>query len=329
MFKNHFVFADLSTYNLETAKAFYSSIFEWEYQTEDGQYCLATIQGNEVSGLYETPQKFKDMNMPSFWMSYIHVENVAKTVSKAKALGGIIELVDKDNAIGKIALIRDPLGAGFTIYEGNQLNTRSENTANGFIWNELFVSDLAKVQPFYEGIFDWKISGIEDHRYAILDSNEKTIGHINVVSNDIKGKYEYWGVFFSVENVATIKRRVLDNGGALLYEDENIAALADTFGAFFHVVPLTKSKTVPDNNLSKKPFRWKAFLGLGLITVHIFTEWAWIWSIFFALWVFMDLKSGHTHLLEPIAKKQNPVLYWLIVIMWAFLGIYSSIYEFI
>ncbi|UJH66438.1 VOC family protein [Allomuricauda sp. SCSIO 65647] len=326
MTKNNFVFADLSTYELKTAQQFYANVFDWEYVTEDDLYHLATYQGKEISGLYETPQKFKDMNMPSFWMGYIQVENVQETVAKARAFGGIIELVDTENAIGDIALIRDPLGAGFTVYEGNQLASRYENAENALVWNELFISDLKKVQPFYEGVFSWSISPGNNHRHFILDSKEKQIGAIQEVSNELKGKYEYWGVFFAVDNVATTKQRVLQNGGSLIFEDENFTALADPFGAFFHVVPLEKNSTVTRKDRSKKSFKWKAMLGLGLILVYFITGWPWIWALFFAFWVYMDLRSGYTHLFEPVQKKQNPLLYWIVVAMWAFLGVYSVLY---
>ncbi|RNC92736.1 MAG: VOC family protein [Allomuricauda sp.] len=327
MKENHFVFADLSTYNLETAQLFYSHVFNWEFVTEDGQYYLSTNAGKEIAGLYETPKKFREMNMPSFWMSYIQVDNVEETVAKAKQLGGIVELVELDNPIGGVALIRDPLGAGFTVYDGNQLNSRFENTKNALAGNELFISDLGKIKPFYENLFLWKIVKSDTNHYTILDSRDKTIGNINVVQNEIKGKYEYWGVFFSVEDITTTKQRALDHGGSLIYEDGEITALADPFGAFFHIVPLAKDKVNLNPVQTTKPIKWKALLGLGLVLVYVITEWSWIWGIFFAFWVFMDVRSGQTHLLEPIARKQNPVLYWLVLMMWALLGIYSVYYN--
>lgn len=239
MKENHFVFADLSTYDLSTAKQFYSQVFDWEYITEDGSYHMATHGGKEIAGIYETPKKFKDMNMPSFWMSYIQVASVTDTVARARQLGGIIELVDIKNA-GAIALIRDPLGAGFTIYEGTVLDHRYEDRTNALVWNELFISNIQKIKPFYEGIFNWKISKVEGQRYDILNTQERTIGNVNVVSNDIKGTYEYWGVFLAVEDMVVAKSKVVKHGGSLIYEDDHLTALADPFGAFFHILPLEK-----------------------------------------------------------------------------------------
>ncbi len=323
---NDFVFADLSTYGMDIAQDFYSKVFGWHYGKGIGDYLIAKHNALEIAGLYETPQRFKDINMPSFWMSYIQVNDIEKTVKLAKERDGIIELVEDNKPMGKIALIRDPLGAGFTIYEGDFLNSRFENEKNALVWNELFISDFSKVKPFYESIFKWEITSAKNDRYFISNAKGEKIGAIQEVDSQIKGKYEYWGVFFAVENVSQIKKAVLNNGGTLVYEDENFTCLADPFGAFFHVVPLqknSKSKTKID---TKRPFKWKAIIGLLLIALNLMTGWYWIWTVFFLFWIVLDIQSGYTHLFEPVYKKQNPVLYWIIIGIWASLGVYSTLY---
>lgn len=234
---NHFVFADLSTFNVPIAKSFYSAVFGWEYSSSFGEYWTARFEGKDVGGLYETPKKFQDMGMPSFWMSYIRVANVAETVEKAKAQGGIIELVDADAAIGPIALVRDPQGAGFTIYQGGYLDARYSNRANSLVWNELFVSDFAPVRDFYQAVFGWSFEAAGNDRYIIQNEGE-AIGAIQVLSNEIKGTLEYWGVFFAVENRGEAIATVIKQGGMLSYEDDAFALVTDPYGAAFHLVDL-------------------------------------------------------------------------------------------
>ncbi len=236
MKENNFIYADLSTYDLTKSKNFYSKVFDWKYYNSGEDYLIAFAGKKEATGLYETPKKFQEMNMPSFWMSYIQVNNVEETVEKARDLGGIIELVDLESSIGKIALIRDPLGAGFTIYEGDMLNARTEDTPNTYVWSELFVSEVSKVKSFYEGIFpQWDIVHISGSRYAILDPEGTEISSVNEVSNQMKGMHEYWSVFFAVKDEKKVTEKVLDNGGSLLHEDELSIVFTDPFGAFFTV----------------------------------------------------------------------------------------------
>ncbi len=320
---NNFVFADLSTFDLEIARNFYSKVFGWSFLSQDDSYYLASHHKKEICGIYETPKKFREMGMPSFWMSYIRVNDLDKTVEQARQLGGIIELVDHSLPIGKIALIRDPLGAGFTIYQGNLLNSRFNNEENALVWNELFISDISRIRPFYEGIFDWKIQETENSRFLIKNSSNETIGGIQQVSNKLKGDKEYWSVFFGVKNIEETKAKVLTNGGSLVYEDGNTTILADAFGAFFHITPLQPNQKAVS---PKKPLQWKAILGLILVVISLITRWHWIWGIFFALWVISDLRSGNTHLLEPVSRSTNPLLFWIVIVLWALLGVYSVWY---
>ena len=124
--------------------------------------------------------------------------------------------------------------------------------------------------------------------------------------------------------MANTKKKVLRHEGSIIYESDQMTALADPFGAFFHIVP-SVGRGLP-KMASRQSIPWRALFGLGLILTYFFTGWSWIWAFFFAFWVAMDLSSGQTHLFEPVLKKQNPALYWVIVIIWSLLGAVSAFY---
>lgn len=233
---NDFIYADLSTYTPTETISFYEKVFGWKYYKYDTYY-TAYIGNTEVAGLYETPERFKQMRMPHFWMSYIQVNSVTETVQKAKELGGIIELESQINNGDKVALIRDPLGAGFTVYEGNQLqNIRTKNTANTLIWNELHVSEASKVIPFYQGIFNWNI--IQDHEssYKVFNLQNEHIATIQEISNAYKGTYEYWVCTFGVEDIEASKETILKQGGTVITTEENRILFSDNSNeSFFYV----------------------------------------------------------------------------------------------
>lgn len=234
----NFIYADLSTYTPTKTIAFYENVFGWTYHKFEDYY-TAYLGTTEVSGLYETPEKFKQMRMPHFWMSYIRVNSVAATVQKAKKLGGIIELESKLYANEKIALIRDPLGAGFTVYEGNQLqNIRTKNTPNTLIWNELHVSNAAKILPFYQGIFNWNIEQ-ENDCYKVLNHQNEHIASIKEIPNKYKGSYEYWACTFGVNDIQVTKKLILENGGTeIATEDHRILCTDNSNEAFFYIEAL-------------------------------------------------------------------------------------------
>lgn len=233
---NNPFFADISTYFPQKTITFYENVFGWNYYKSDNYYS-AFIKEREVSGLYETPEKFKQMRMPHFWMTYIHVGNLEITVEKARQLGGIIEMQYEMGSFGKVALIRDPQGAGFTIYEGDRLkNTRTENTKNTLIWNELQVSDIQKVIRFYQGIFQWEITQGKNETYHVVNPKGDYIADILEIQNHYKGKYEYWVCTFGVEDVITSKRLILENGGSLISEEKDRIMFTDNSNeAFFYI----------------------------------------------------------------------------------------------
>ena len=231
---NNFIFADLSTYEPEKSMGFYKEVFGWEYQ-RDGNYYTAYKNGKMVSGLYETPVKFKDMGMPHFWMSYIHVEDVDVTVSKAREMGGIVEMTE-ESAIGKVALIRDPAGAGFTVYQGSYLNNcRTSNEQNTLVWNELHVSNAAQVIPFYQAIFNWQFKRKGEYTYQIL-SGKKHIADLHEIPNSIKGKYEYWACCFGVSDQESALDLVEDWGGKVIYDMGLNTLVTDNSGEAFFIL---------------------------------------------------------------------------------------------
>ena len=229
------IFTDLSTYTPKETMGFYEFAFGWKYHEHNG-YFMAYIENRQVSGLYETPSKFKEMGMPHFWMTYIQIDDLEKTVEKALNMGGIIELVDRENPFGPFALIRDPQGAGFTVYGGSQLDSRTKNTPNTLIWTELHISNVSNIIPFYKSIFEWKFRKAEDGKYNILTSENEHVADVLELSNSEKGKYEYWVNTFGVQNLNDTHERILKKGGQLI-SDEGIRRMYSDHSkqAFFYI----------------------------------------------------------------------------------------------
>jgi len=172
--------------------------------------------------------------MPSFWMSYIKVADLDYTLQMVKETEGKIELQEDMGSFGKIALVRDPAGAGFTLYEGEQLKGRTASSPNTMIWNELFVSSFEKVKYFYLAILDWKFEKVGD-RNLIKDFENNTIGAVQEISNDVKGNLEYWAVYFGVNDLRKVKNQILRYQGYIAYEYKDELMVFDPYDAMFMV----------------------------------------------------------------------------------------------
>ncbi len=232
MKKGEFIWADLSTYNTKDSILFYKSVFGWQI-SNDNEYYLAKIKDSPVAGIFETPDYLKKINMPHFWMSYFQVESVTKTVESAKKLNAIIEVDATEFNNGNIALIRDPQGAGFTVYDGTDLHMPSFKVDGTIIKTELHVSDLTEVIPFYSKLFGWNLKEIDDN---ILAENPNSNIQIHKIPNSLKGKYEYWVTTFLVNELEKTTNLILENGGHLLNQEQKRNLMSDNSNeAFFYI----------------------------------------------------------------------------------------------
>jgi len=230
-----FIWADLSTYNTATSCQFYKDVFGWEIENVD-EYHLARQQGDSLAGIFETPAFLQKINMPHFWMSYFQVESTAKTVEITKNLNAKVEVDTTDFNNGKIALIRDPQGAGFTVYDGAELYLNRIKETPSFVQTELHVSDLQNVLPFYSAIFSWELEKTEPGTFRVVKPSAKTVILLKEIDNSSKGKFEYWVTTIQVKNLASTTQAILDNGGDLILREEGRNLMCDNSGeAFFYV----------------------------------------------------------------------------------------------
>ncbi|MEM1443277.1 MAG: VOC family protein, partial [Verrucomicrobiota bacterium] len=237
--KTNFVWTDLSTFQVEAAVSFYRSVLGWDVSGEAG-YMNCSAQGSPCAGIYEMPEFFQSIRMPSFWMTYISVEDAAATAARAAELGGKVEL-EEETPRGRVALICDPAGAGFTCYEGKELSANRDSSIPGnWCWSELMVSDFNLVREFYEGIFGWKFRSAGQDRYSILTSSGEEIGAVQVAENEVKGDKEFWAVYFAGDDLERVSASILEAGGSIegIYEHEEGRQLLayDSQGAAFFLL---------------------------------------------------------------------------------------------
>lgn len=117
--------ADLSTVDDNEAVEFYGTLFGW---TDDPQemgpesfYHIQRIDGQSVVGISKQGEEEAAQSIPPHWNAYFAVENADQTVQNATDAGGSI-LMDPFDIFdaGRMAIIRDPQGAVFSVWQANQ-----------------------------------------------------------------------------------------------------------------------------------------------------------------------------------------------------------------
>jgi len=241
MKEGEFIWADLSTYDLDKSIPFYKKVFKWTIINNEN-YFIVSNNNEALAGIYETPDFFKKIRMPHFWMSYFQVNSIEKTVALAKDLNAKIEIPSAEFYNGKIALIRDLQGAGFTIYDGKDLQLSINKKQGILAKTELHVSNIATVIPFYTALFGWEIVSLKPNEYQVkIDGIFKEI-FLKEIQNLIKGEYEYWVTTILVDDLKACTSKIVNHGGSLISEEENRNLMADNSGeAFFYVEQILPS----------------------------------------------------------------------------------------
>ena len=112
--KQHGAFSwnELMTTEIDGAKAFYSKMFNWEFEDIDKEmpYTLAKVDKQEVAGMMGMPPEAA--NMPPMWGAYVTVNDVDASAKQAESLGGKILMEARDiPEVGRFCVISDPQGA--------------------------------------------------------------------------------------------------------------------------------------------------------------------------------------------------------------------------
>lgn len=77
------------------------------------------------------------------------------------------------------------------------------------------------------------------------------------------------------------------------------------------------------NKSKTTTIRWRTILGLIFMYIAMWFDWQWAWGLLFLMWVVPDLFSGVTYFIEPIERAKEPILYWVIIVSWIIMSIYS------
>ena len=110
---------ELATSDVVKARAFYTGIFGWGMKepTDPGMpYTEIQRGGQSIGGIY--PKGPEMAQVPPNWSVYFQVADCEASASKAKSLGGTLVVPPKEiPKVGRFAVIQDPQGATFSIFQ--------------------------------------------------------------------------------------------------------------------------------------------------------------------------------------------------------------------
>ena len=238
---------ELSTTDGPAAKTFYTSLFGWETNEmpvgEGEVYMIVRKNGGDVGGMFER----RDLNGPPNWATYIAVASADESAAKAKSLGGQImaEPFDVMDA-GRMAVIADPQGAIFSVWQGGRtIGATVVNEPGTLCWNEVMSTDAESARRFYSALFGWTPKVTPE--YTEWHLGERPIGGMFEMKGDMfEGVPPHWLPYFAVEDCDRSTRRVTELGGSVNVPPTDIpdvgrfSLVNDPQGASFYIIRLTR-----------------------------------------------------------------------------------------
>jgi predicted enzyme related to lactoylglutathione lyase len=112
---NPFCHVELNTTDVNKAKTFYTKLFDWKLEDiSDGSYTMIGVGNGTGGGLMKNPMP----GVPSFWLAYVLVDDIAATTAKAKSLGAtVVKDVTEVMGAGWLSIIADPTGAALGFWK--------------------------------------------------------------------------------------------------------------------------------------------------------------------------------------------------------------------
>ena len=231
---------DLGIPDPERAREFYGALFGWEFEDygpEVGHYHGCTLRGEAVAGIMQHPEPSGDY----WWNVYFATDDCDGTVKRVADAGGTVLEAPMDvMAQGRLALIRDPGGASFGLWEGREhTGARIVDEPGSFVWNELVTGDPARAVEFYRavlGLVPEPMDGEVD--YTVLKRPDgRPVGGVQGEA----GAAPRWLTYFDVEDPDAAVDAVRRGGGTVVAEPQDtpygrIATVEDPFGARFHIM---------------------------------------------------------------------------------------------
>jgi len=253
-----FSWPELATSDQKAGVAFYRALFGWDVNEQPigptEVYSMFQMRGKAVGAASTQQANEKQMGVPPHWNSYVTVANVDESAKKAASLGGKVLMAPFDVMdAGRMAVLQDPTGAVFEIWQANRsIGAQILNEAGALCWTELTTSDTKAAEAFYTALFGWapKHSGAD----SPMEYTEFSIDGIPSIGMMPKPKEmpahipSYWMPYFQVASCDSSTAKATELGGRVMIGPHDIpntgrfTIVSDPQGAMFAVFEFKEKK---------------------------------------------------------------------------------------
>lgn len=243
---------DLATTDTASAAGFYGALFGWsatEEPTDDGGvYTMFRKDDHTVAGMMEQDARQREAGVPPNWTTYITVDDIEATPKRAADLGGDVHAEPFDVMdSGRMAVIQDPTGAFFALWEPkDHPGAQLLQEAGAITWCELGTRDQKKAREFYAALFGLE-PAVQDMgeygEYTTLKRGDEMVAGVGDMAPGVPDFVPpSWLVYFGSDDVDATVAKAVELGGKVTAPAMDIpgvgrfAVLDDPQGATFAVI---------------------------------------------------------------------------------------------
>ncbi len=197
---------ELATTDQSASKHFYSAILGWTVNDipigPSDFYTMFLLNGRTAASACTMLADERALGIPPHWNLYVCVSSADDIAKKAPQLGGKVLVPAFDvMEVGRMAVLQDPTGAMFSIWQPKtHIGVSVINEAGAFCWADLMTPDLARAKAFYEPLFGWKFEARpqDSSGYLQIKNGAKAIGGIPPAGQRDPNIPPHWLINFAV-----------------------------------------------------------------------------------------------------------------------------------
>jgi predicted enzyme related to lactoylglutathione lyase len=213
------VWVDLASTDADAARVFYTAVLGWSLEVEPdpqyGGYAMARVDGHDVAGIGPAQP-----GAPTAWSVYFLTRDAAALGERAAAAGGTVVMPAMPiGDVGRMAVLHDPAGAYFGVWEPRTMRGFHTALPGSFGWAELNARGVDRDLDFYQSLFGWDVSPapIPGGVYTRLELDGEQFGGAMEMSADFPPDMpSYWLVYFAVDSADATVARATAAGGSVI-----------------------------------------------------------------------------------------------------------------
>ena len=242
------VWLELQTTDMAKAKAFYGSLFGWEFAdsgADFGHYHMVACAGKVIGGAMT---KDPTMTFPDSIAVYLSAADVDATVAAASEHGATVVVPPMQvGDQGKMAFLIDPTKGAVGLWQGQDLTGfEGMQTPGAPCWFELMTNDYATAVAFYRDVFEWDVHPMGPQggqwQYSTLGQDAGAKAGICDASAYVAADgVSFWRVYYGAASCDATVEKLIALGGRLLDGPTDtpfgrIATVTDDQGAMFQLM---------------------------------------------------------------------------------------------